>query len=120
VVIATGLVVVGLTITLGETLLVLIGGSDVARGGAILLPLAVGAAFELASVSYEPVLHATGHPSYPLIARMLAAVAVTGAIIAFVGFGPVGIGWAVALGMAVSYLAMSFAVVIALPRERPA
>lgn len=120
VVIATGLAVVGLTITLGESLLVLIGGSDVASGGAILLPLAIGAAFELASVSYEPVLHATGHPSYPLIARTLAAVALTGAIFAFAGFGPVGIGWAVALGMAFSYLAMSAAVFIVLRRERAA
>jgi O-antigen/teichoic acid export membrane protein len=118
VVIATGVVVVGLTITMGETLLVLIGGSDVARGGAILLPLAVGAAFELASVSYEPVLHATGHPSYPPITRMLGAIALIGAIFAFVGFGPVGIGWAVALGMAVTYLAMSVAVLMVLPRER--
>lgn len=118
--IGTGLLVVGAGATLGEPLLVLIGGDAFARGGVVLLPLAVGAAFELASVSYEPVLHATGHPSYPLLARTLAVVAMAGGIVAFVDFGPVGIGWAVALGMAVSYLAMSVAVLIALPRERPA
>src|SRR5690606_36125802 len=62
----------GVTVTLaalafGEDLLGLIGGEGFARGGVVLIPLAIGAAFDLASASYEPVLHSTGHPSYPLI-----------------------------------------------------
>lgn len=115
----------GVTVTLaalafGEDLLGLIGGEGFARGGVVLIPLAIGAAFDLASASYEPVLHSTGHPSYPLIARSLAAVALIASIFAFAGFGPVGIGWAVALGMACSYLAMSIAVFIVLRRDRTA
>lgn len=115
----------GLTVTLaalafGEDLLGLIGGEGFARGGVVLIPLAIGAAFDLASASYEPVLHSTGHPSYPLIARSLAAVALIASIFAFAGFGPVGIGWAVALGMACSYLAMSIAVFIVLRRDQAA
>ncbi|WP_374405483.1 lipopolysaccharide biosynthesis protein [Pelagerythrobacter sp.] len=113
----------GVTVTLaalafGDDLLALIGGEGFARGGAVLIPLAIGAAFDLASASYEPVLHSTGHPSRPLIARSLAAVVLIGGIFAFEGYGPVGIGWAVALGMACSYLAMSLAVFTVLRRER--
>lgn len=106
-VIGTGVIAVVLAASMGEALLVLIGGSDVARGGVILVPLAVGAAFELASVSYEPVLHATGHTAYPLLARLFAAGAMGVAIYAFVGGGAVAVGWAVALSFAVGYLAMS-------------
>lgn len=120
VVIATGLVVVGLTATLGESLLVLIGGGDVARGGVVLVPLAIGAAFELASVSYEPVLHSTGHAAYPLYARLLAVAAMGLGIALLVGQGAAGVGWAVALGMAVGYMAMSIAVLLVLRRESAA
>lgn len=107
VVMGTGVVVVALAAALGESLLALMGGSDFARGGAVLVPLAVGAAFELASVSYEPVLHATGHTAYPLLARLLAVGALGAAIYAFVGGGAVAVGWSVALAFAVGYLAMS-------------
>ena len=106
-VIGTGIAVVALAAWFGEALLVLIGGSDFARGGVVLVPLAVGAAFELASVSYEPVLHATGHTAYPLFGRLLAVAALGGAIYALAGAGAVGIGWAAALSFGAGYLAMS-------------
>ena len=118
IVIGAGLIVVALAAALGQSLLVLIGGSDVARGGVVLIPLAIGAAFELASVSYEPVLHSTGHAAYPLLARILAVLAMGLSIVMLVGHGVAGIGWAVALGMAVGYMAMSIAVLIVLRAER--
>lgn len=115
-----GVIVTLAALAFGDDLLGLIGGEGFAQGGAVLIPLAIGAAFDLASASYEPVLHSTGHPSYPLIARALASVALVGAVLAFSGHGPVGIGWAAAVGMACSYMAMSVAVLIALRRERAA
>ncbi len=115
-----GVIVTLAALAFGEDLLALIGGEDFARGGVVLIPLAIGAAFDLASASYEPVLHSTGHVTYPLIARAIAALALIAGIFAFAGFGPVGIGWAVALGMACSYLAMTVAVMSVLRRERTA
>ena len=102
-----GVVVLLAAYFLGEPLLVLIGGEAYSRAAIVLIPLAVGAAFELASVSYEPMLYSTGHASYALRVRLLALFVLVGAILAFVGFGSVGVGWAVALAMSVFYFAMS-------------
>ena len=113
-----GIVVLVLAIFLGEPLLVLIGGEDYARGAVVLIPLAVGAAFELASVSYEPMLYSTGNAVYALRVRVLSLAVLIGAIIAFVSFGPVGVGWAVALAMSVFYLAMSVTVWLFLRKLR--
>ncbi len=109
-VIGTGMLVATLAVLLGEELLVLIGGGDFALGAAVLVPLAIAASFELASVSYEPVLHSTGHASYPLFVRLLGVVVLAIGISAFVGAGPVGAGWAVAVASAAIYLAMSVTV----------
>ncbi|BBC72987.1 polysaccharide biosynthesis family protein [Altererythrobacter sp. B11] len=113
-----GLIVTLVALFFGGDVLGLIGGEAYARGGVILLPLVIGAAFELASVSYEPVLHSTGHAAYPLIARVIAVLTLGVGIFAFVSAGPVGIGWAVALGMAAGYLAMSVIVWIVLHWDR--
>ena len=102
----------------GDNLLDLIGGSAYVRGGVILLPLVIAAAFEMASVSYEPVLHSTGHAAYPLIARAIAVVILIAGTFALAGMGPVGIGWAVTIGMASCYAAMSVIVWLVLRRER--
>lgn len=109
-VVGTGVLVVALALLLGEELLVLIGGDDFARGAAVLVPLAIGASFELASVSYEPVLHSTGRASYPLFVRLVGVAALAVGIAALVGAGPVGAGWAVAMASALIYLAMSLTV----------
>lgn len=118
-VVGTGAVVTTLAILLGEELLVLIGGEPFAAGAAVLVPLAIGASFELASVSYEPVLHSTGHASYPLLTRILAVLALGGAMAALIGWGPVGAGWAVAIGMATGYLAISVTAWSVLRRLKP-
>lgn len=114
-----GVAVVGLAVVVGEPLMVLIGGGDFARGAPVLLPLAIGAAFELASVAYDPVLHSTGHTYYPVVARALAMVALGGGVVLLAPFGPVGIGWAVAAAMACSYLALTLATYVVLRRDRP-
>lgn len=105
-----GVVVLLLAVFAGEPLLSLIGGEDYARGAVILLPLAIGAAFELASVSYEPMLYSTGHAAYALRVRLLSLCVLLVAIVTLVAWGPVGVGWAVAIAMALFYLAMTVTV----------
>lgn len=102
----------GITVTLvallfGETILAVIGGPEFVAGAAVLVPLAIGASFELAAVTYEPMLYSTGHATYPLIVRTVALAALGVGILALAGFGPVGVGWAVAGGLALAYLLMS-------------
>ncbi|RDC60065.1 hypothetical protein HME9302_01264 [Alteripontixanthobacter maritimus] len=106
-VIGTGLVVVLLAIVAGEAVLSLIGGAPFAAGALVLVPLSIGAAFELASVSYEPVLHSSGHAAYPLFARLIAIAVMAGCILALLGAGTLGIGWAVAIGLGAAYFVMS-------------
>ncbi|MWV27882.1 lipopolysaccharide biosynthesis protein [Aurantiacibacter rhizosphaerae] len=113
-----GVSVLLLAIFAGEPLLVLIGGSDYARGAVVLVPLAVGAGFELASVAYEPMLYSTGHARYALLARLLSVAALAIAVPAFVFAGPTGVGWAVAVAMGIFYLAMSVIVWIILRKLR--
>ena len=105
-----GAVVTLLAVFLGEPLLLLIGGEDYVRGAAILIPLAIGASFELASVTYEPLLYSTGHAIYPLLIRALAVGVLTVGILALVPMGPIGVGIAVAIGLAVLWVVMSITV----------
>lgn len=105
-----GAVVTLLAVFLGEPLLLLIGGEDYVRGAAILIPLAIGASFELASVTYEPLLYSTGHAIYPLLIRALAVGVLTVGILLLVPLGPIGVGIAVAIGLAVLWIVMSITV----------
>ena len=115
-----GLVVTLAAWLLGEQLLVLIGGDGFAAGAPVLLPLAIGAAFELASVSCEPALFSTGHAAAALRARALAVLVLAGSVIGLLltGHGPAGAGWGVALGMAVLYVLMTATVWLILRRLR--
>ncbi|MXO48606.1 oligosaccharide flippase family protein [Erythrobacter vulgaris] len=99
---------------LGEPLLLLIGGEDYVRGAAILIPLAIGASFELASVTYEPLLYSTGHALYPLLVRALAVAVLAAGIFLLVHLGPIGVGIAVAIGLAVLWAVMSLTVKLVL------
>lgn len=103
---AAGLVVVGIALVAGGHLLALIGGEAFEDGAAILVPLAIAASFELASVAFEPVLHSTGRARLSLTARLFAVIALGIGLLLFIPVGPSGAAWAVALGGAVSYLAM--------------
>jgi O-antigen/teichoic acid export membrane protein len=114
-----GIVVVGIALAAGRQLLALIGGEAFEGGAAILVPLAIAASFDLASVAFEPVLHSTGRARLSLIARLFGVAALFAGLALFLPIGPgdnpwavapggevTGAAWAVALGGAVSYLAM--------------
>lgn len=104
---ALGGIVVTLTAFLfGEAVLGLIGGADFVRGAPVLVPLAMSASFALAAVGFEPMVFSTGHANYAVLARSVSVITIVGGIFLFAVYGPVGVGWAVALGMAVFYLVM--------------
>lgn len=103
---AAGAVVVTVALIAGGKLIKLVGGDAFSGGGKILIPLAIAASFDLASVAFEPVLHSTGKARHALISRAVALAALTAAVIAFQGHGGQGIAWAVAVGGAVGYLAL--------------
>ena len=101
-----GAAVVAIAIFAGASLLALLGGDEFARGATILIPLAIAASFDLASVAFEPVLHSTGLARYALAARALAVVALGVAMVFLVRYAAPGIAWAVAVGGVVSFLAL--------------
>ena len=103
---AAGVVVVAIAMLAGDKLLALLGGDEFSRGANILIPLALAASFDLASVAFEPVLHSTGLARYALFARAFAVAAMAGAMVLLVPYGAPGIAWAVAVGGLVSFLAL--------------
>lgn len=105
-----GIVVTLLAIFLGQPLLTLIGGEAYTAGAVILIPLAVAASFELASVAYEPMLYSTGYAQYPLIIRLIAVAVLGLGILILIPLGTIGVGIAVASGMAVLWVLMSVTV----------
>jgi len=113
-----GLLVVVIAMTLGRNLLALIGGEDFENGAAILVPLAIAASLDLASVAFEPVLHSSGRAQLSLLARVVSVAALGVGIVLFIGIGPSGAAWAVALGSVASYLAMGALALFALRRMR--
>jgi O-antigen/teichoic acid export membrane protein len=101
-----GAVVVAIALVAGRHILELIAGPDFEQGAAILVPLTIAASFDLASVAFEPVLHATGRAGLSLFARLMAVGALAVGLYLFIPIGPSGAAWAVALAGATSYLAM--------------
>ena len=105
---AAGTVVVTVAFMTGGQLLTLLGGSEFAIGQDILIPLAIAASFELASVAFEPVLHSTGLARYALAARAIALAATAAGTFLLFDQDADDIAWGVAIGGAVSYLALGF------------
>ena len=105
-----GVVTLILALTGGKVLLEIIGGADFERGAPIMMPLAIAVGLELASVAYEPVMHAAGHPFLVLAARLCGIVALGVAMTLLITQGIVATAWAVAIGGTVSYLALSLLV----------
>ncbi|MBB4857922.1 O-antigen/teichoic acid export membrane protein [Novosphingobium chloroacetimidivorans] len=103
---AGGLVVVGIALVVGRGLLGLIGGTAFEGGAAILVPLAVAASFDLASVAFEPVLHSTGKAQLSLTARLIGLAVLGIAMVLLIHNGPSGAAWAVAMGSAALYVVM--------------
>lgn len=103
---SAGLVVVLVALLLGKKLLRLIGGHDFGRGAATLVPLALAASFDLASIAFEPVLHSTGNARLSLTARIIAVIVLGAGLLTLTQTGPAGAAWAVMLAGMVSYAAM--------------
>ncbi|MEW9854687.1 lipopolysaccharide biosynthesis protein [Novosphingobium sp. M1R2S20] len=113
---AGGVVVVVIALTAGRSLLGLIGGEAFEGGAAILVPLAIAASFDLASVAFEPVLHSTGRAQLSLMARLIAIVALGVGLWFLIWTGPSGAAWAVALEAAALYVAMGLMAFVTLRR----
>lgn len=103
---AAGVVVVLIALLLGKQLLSMIGGHDFAKGAATLVPLAMAASFDLASIAFEPVLHSTGNARLSLWARVIAVVVLGIGLVVLTPTGPSGAAWAVMISGLVSYAAM--------------
>lgn len=100
-----GMLVVSLAVVAGGALLEIMGGAPFRKGYVILIPLTVAASLELASVAFEPVLHATGQARIALGTRLLGLGAmIVAALLLNAHSGP-AIAWSVAIGAAVTYLA---------------
>ncbi|MET1756980.1 lipopolysaccharide biosynthesis protein [Novosphingobium sp. RD2P27] len=109
-----GVLVVVIALTLGRSLLGLIGGAAFEGGAAILVPLAIAASFDLASVAFEPVLHSTGRAQLSLLARLIAIVALGVGMALLISTGPSGAAWAVAIEAAALYVTMGLMAFITL------
>ncbi|WP_339824139.1 lipopolysaccharide biosynthesis protein [uncultured Parasphingorhabdus sp.] len=108
------ILIVTLALLLARQLLGFIGGEGYESGAVIFVPLALAASLEMASVAYEPVLHATNHARLALLARILAIAALGCGMLLLVSQGSLGIAWAVVAGQAFGYLAMGTMVLIAM------
>jgi len=113
---AGGLVVVALALLAGRSLLGLIGGEAFEGGAAILVPLALAASFDLASVAFEPVLHSTGKAQLSLTARLIALGVLGVGMVLFIGNGPSGAAWAVTLEAAALCFTMGLMALVTLRR----
>lgn len=119
---AGGIVVVLVALLAGRWLLGLIGGEDFEGGAAILVPLAIAASFDLASVAFEPVLHSTGKAQHSLTARLIGLAVMAVVVGTLLHFGAIGAAWGVAIGSAALYVvmgAMAFATLRKLQGEEP-
>lgn len=116
---AGGLIVVVIALVGGRSLLGLIGGEAFEGGAAILVPLAIAASFDLASVAFEPVLHSTGKARLSLMAR-LVGLAVLGISMALLvpTHGASGAAWAVLIESAALYVTMAVLALTTLRRMK--
>ena len=101
-----GAIVVLIALLAGKHILALVGGEAFEGGAIVLVPLAIAASFELASVAFPPVLHSTGRARYALYGRMLSIVALGIAMYFLIGYGADGIAWSVAISGAVGYVSL--------------
>lgn len=113
---AGGIVVVVFALVLGRPLLGFIGGEAFEGGVAILVPLAIAASFDLASVAFEPVLHSVGRARLSLTARIVALAVLALSLTLLIHDGPAGAAWAVAMAAASLYVTMGLMALAALRR----
>lgn len=111
-----GIVVVTVALVFGRSLLGFIGGEAFEGGAAILVPLALAASFDLASVAFEPVLHSTGRAKLSLFARLIALLVLGVSLALLIATGPSGAAWAVAVESAALYVTMGLMAFVTLRR----
>jgi len=115
---AAGVIVVTLAVALGGTLLEIMGGAAFRKGYVILIPLTVAASLELASVAFEPVLHATGQARTALVTRLIGLGGmIISAFLLKAQSGP-AIAWSVAIGATVTYLVLGLLMLRTLHRAK--
>ncbi len=117
-----GAIVIAVAMTAGGHLLGWLGGAEFTGGTGILIPLAIAASLELASVAFEPVLHATSRAGHALLARGVTLGVLGVAIMVSYGSGATAIAWAVALASAAGYLMTGLLTYLALhsaPKSPP-
>lgn len=111
---AGGIVVVVVALLFGQSLLGLIGGEAFEGGTTILVPLALAASLELASVAFEPVLHSMGQAQRSLASRFVALGVLAVGMVLFIHLGATGAAWAVALAAAALYIMMGIMALLTL------
>lgn len=109
-------IVVGLAAVIGGDILIFIAGPDFSIGTALMIPLVLAASFELASVTYESVLHSIGRPQYHLYVRLLTLISLIIGIFVINRDGAMGVAWAVAASQALEYVVMTAIIWIVLKR----
>ncbi|MFS0736589.1 lipopolysaccharide biosynthesis protein [Sphingomonas sp. 1P06PA] len=117
---AAAVVVISLALTAGGELLALVGGEEYRVGAVILVPLAIAASLDLASVAFEPVLHASGRPGQALMARAVTLLVLLVSIMLLTGHEATGIAWAVAIATLAGYLTTALLAFRAIGRPQAA
>ncbi|MFZ1741564.1 MAG: lipopolysaccharide biosynthesis protein [Pontixanthobacter sp.] len=106
-VVLVSVIVVGLAALIGDDVLLLIAGDQFSAGEILIVPLVLAASFELASVSYESVLHSVGRPQYHLFARLGSLIFLIIAIFVVDSNAALGVAWSVAAAQAFEYVVMT-------------
>ncbi|GLS98725.1 teichoic acid transporter [Sphingobium jiangsuense] len=98
-----GIVVLLLTIFAGKLAIRIVAGPQFVAAYPILILLGVGVAIELAGVALEPMLTASNRAGRVLAIRMIATLALAGALaILLPHYGVIGAGWATLIASAIS------------------
>lgn len=100
-------IVVALAAVIGGDILIFIAGDEFSVGKALIIPLVLAASFELASVTYESVLHSLGRPQYYLYARVLTLISLIVGVFIVNKAGAIGVAWTVAATQALEYVLMT-------------
>jgi O-antigen/teichoic acid export membrane protein len=105
---SAGVVTTGLAWLLGAPLLELIGGPAYQLAAPVLIPLAVAASFELASVAFEPVLHSSDAAGRAFLARIVGVITMSLGILVCASSNAQDIAWSVAAGSSAAYIALAY------------
>ena len=106
---AGGVTVVLLALTVGDEIMMLMGGEAFLQAADVLVPVAIAASLGLAAVAFEPLLYSTAYARYPLIVRLIGAAMLSSALIFFAPHGLMPLAWSVAGSAAIVSILMALA-----------